>query len=185
MVSMGADGGRSVDQRVAGTDAQSRGHGGAALGRDPRLLERRIDDCVPGRTQQFVFGNQTQGPRLPFHRVSDGHALLCRWQAGDSLLWLIPTTNVEEARRLTTTGSTLRPRRVEEKGSIVRALHKEVWPLIESGHGVQVRDARNGALYFPAVTGVPCFAGLFGGCCAALKRKRQKSWGVTRVMEGV
>src|SRR3989442_8067766 len=97
MVSMGADGGRSVDQRVAGTDAQSRGDGGAALGRDPRLLERRIDDCVPGRTQQFVFGNQTQGPRLPFHRVSDGHALLCRWQAGDSLLWLIPTTNVEEA----------------------------------------------------------------------------------------
>src|SRR3989442_11258836 len=89
MVYMGADGGRSVDQRVAGTDAQSRGDGGAALGRDPRLLERRIDDCVPGRTQQFVFGNKTQGPRLPFHRVSDGHALLCRWQAGDSLLLLI------------------------------------------------------------------------------------------------
>src|SRR6267154_2611199 len=101
MVSMGADGGRSVDQRVAGTDEQSRGDGGAALGRDPRLLERRIDDCVPGRTQQFVFGNQTQGPRLPFHRVSDCHALLCRWQAGDSLLWLIPTTNVEEAEETT------------------------------------------------------------------------------------
>jgi hypothetical protein len=30
------------------------------------------------------------------------------------------------------TGSTLRPRSVEEKGSIARALHKEVWPLIES-----------------------------------------------------
>ena len=36
-------------------------------------------------------------------------------------------------RRLTITGSTLRPRSVEEKGSIARALHKEVWPLIESG----------------------------------------------------
>ena len=36
-------------------------------------------------------------------------------------------------RRLTITGSTLRPRSVEEKGSIIRALHKEVWPLIESG----------------------------------------------------
>ena len=36
-------------------------------------------------------------------------------------------------RRLTVTGSTLRPRSVEEKGSIARALHKEVWPLIESG----------------------------------------------------
>jgi putative PIG3 family NAD(P)H quinone oxidoreductase len=36
-------------------------------------------------------------------------------------------------RRLTITGSTLRPRSIEEKGSIARALHKEVWPLIEGG----------------------------------------------------
>src|SRR5439155_8522310 len=80
-----------------GADAQSRPNGAAALGRHPRSLARRIDDCVPGRTQQFVFGNQTQSSRLPLHRVSDRHALLCRWQAGDSLLWLIPITNVEEA----------------------------------------------------------------------------------------
>jgi putative PIG3 family NAD(P)H quinone oxidoreductase len=36
-------------------------------------------------------------------------------------------------RRLTLTGSTLRPRSVEEKGAIAAALHREVWPLIESG----------------------------------------------------
>jgi NADPH2:quinone reductase len=36
-------------------------------------------------------------------------------------------------RRLTITGSTLRPRTVEEKGVIARAVHKEVWPLLESG----------------------------------------------------
>ena len=36
-------------------------------------------------------------------------------------------------RRLTLTGSTLRPRTVEEKGAIARALHREVWPLLESG----------------------------------------------------
>lgn len=36
-------------------------------------------------------------------------------------------------RRLTITGSTLRPRSVAEKGAIARALHQEVWPLIESG----------------------------------------------------
>ena len=36
-------------------------------------------------------------------------------------------------RRLTVTGSTLRPRSVEEKGAIVAALKKEVWPLLESG----------------------------------------------------
>src|SRR5207247_7082691 len=36
-------------------------------------------------------------------------------------------------RRLTITGSTLRPRSVEQKGAIARAVQKEVWPLIESG----------------------------------------------------
>jgi len=36
-------------------------------------------------------------------------------------------------RRLTITGSTLRARSVEEKGSIAAALRREVWPLLESG----------------------------------------------------
>jgi putative PIG3 family NAD(P)H quinone oxidoreductase len=36
-------------------------------------------------------------------------------------------------RRLTVTGSTLRPRTVEEKGAIARALRERVWPLLESG----------------------------------------------------
>jgi putative PIG3 family NAD(P)H quinone oxidoreductase len=36
-------------------------------------------------------------------------------------------------RRLTITGSTLRPRSVEEKGEIAAALAREVWPLLESG----------------------------------------------------
>jgi NADPH2:quinone reductase len=36
-------------------------------------------------------------------------------------------------RRLTITGSTLRPRSVEEKGAIASALRREVWPLLESG----------------------------------------------------
>lgn len=36
-------------------------------------------------------------------------------------------------RRLTITGSTLRPRSVEEKGEIAAALRREVWPLLESG----------------------------------------------------
>ncbi len=38
-------------------------------------------------------------------------------------------------RRLTITGSTLRPRSVEEKGEIAAALRREVWPLLESGEG--------------------------------------------------
>jgi putative PIG3 family NAD(P)H quinone oxidoreductase len=36
-------------------------------------------------------------------------------------------------RRLTITGSTLRPRSPEEKGQIARALEAKVWPLIEEG----------------------------------------------------
>ena len=36
-------------------------------------------------------------------------------------------------RRLTITGSTLRPRTVEEKGRIASALRAEVWPLMEKG----------------------------------------------------
>lgn len=36
-------------------------------------------------------------------------------------------------RRLTITGSTLRPRSVAEKGAIARALAEQVWPLIERG----------------------------------------------------
>jgi NADPH2:quinone reductase len=36
-------------------------------------------------------------------------------------------------RRLTLTGSTLRPRTVEEKGGIAAALRREVWPMLERG----------------------------------------------------
>jgi NADPH:quinone reductase len=36
-------------------------------------------------------------------------------------------------RRLTLTGSTLRPRSVEEKGAIAWALHGSVWPMLEHG----------------------------------------------------
>jgi len=36
-------------------------------------------------------------------------------------------------RRLTITGSTLRPRSPAEKGEIAAALRKEVWPLLEKG----------------------------------------------------
>lgn len=36
-------------------------------------------------------------------------------------------------RRLTLTGSTLRPRSVEFKAEIARALREKVWPLVEAG----------------------------------------------------
>jgi NADPH2:quinone reductase len=36
-------------------------------------------------------------------------------------------------KRLTLTGSTLRPRSIEEKAALARALREKVWPLIEAG----------------------------------------------------
>jgi len=36
-------------------------------------------------------------------------------------------------RRLTVTGSTLRPRSVADKGAIAASLREHVWPLIEAG----------------------------------------------------
>jgi putative PIG3 family NAD(P)H quinone oxidoreductase len=39
-------------------------------------------------------------------------------------------------RRLTLSGSTLRPRSVQEKGRIAEALRREVWPLVEAGRVV-------------------------------------------------
>jgi putative PIG3 family NAD(P)H quinone oxidoreductase len=43
-------------------------------------------------------------------------------------------------RRLTLTGSTLRPRSVEEKGALARALRERVWPLLEAGRVRPVID---------------------------------------------
>ncbi len=44
-------------------------------------------------------------------------------------------------RRLLVTGSTLRPRCVEEKGRIARALRERVWPLLEAGQARPRIDA--------------------------------------------
>jgi len=44
-------------------------------------------------------------------------------------------------KRQTVTGSTLRPRTVAEKGAIARALHANVWPLLESGRVAPVIHA--------------------------------------------
>jgi len=45
-------------------------------------------------------------------------------------------------RRLTITGSSLRPRTVEQKGAIARALRERVWPLLEDGRVRPVVHAR-------------------------------------------
>ena len=45
-------------------------------------------------------------------------------------------------KRLTVTGSTLRPRTVDQKAVIARALETQVWPLIENGRVRPIVHAR-------------------------------------------
>jgi NADPH2:quinone reductase len=45
-------------------------------------------------------------------------------------------------KRLTLTGSTLRPRSVAEKGAIARVLEEKVWPLLASGRIAPVIEGR-------------------------------------------
>jgi NADPH:quinone reductase-like Zn-dependent oxidoreductase len=45
-------------------------------------------------------------------------------------------------KRLTLTGSTLRPRSVAEKGAIARALEEKVWPLLAAGRIAPVIEGR-------------------------------------------
>jgi len=73
------------------------------------------------------------GPHLARHLdllAPDGRLVLIAFLEGrEATLDLWPIMG----KRLTVTGSTLRPRTAAEKGAIARALEAEVWPLIESG----------------------------------------------------
>jgi NADPH2:quinone reductase len=62
--------------------------------------------------------------------ADDGRLSLIGFQRGD-----MATLNMTSVlmRRLTITGSTLRPRTVEYKAAIAEVLCEKVWPLIESG----------------------------------------------------
>jgi NADPH:quinone reductase-like Zn-dependent oxidoreductase len=61
-------------------------------------------------------------------------------------------------RRLTLTGSTLRVRSIEEKGRLARAVHENVWPLIEKG---QVRPVIHGT--FPLAAAAEAHRALEAG----------------------
>jgi putative PIG3 family NAD(P)H quinone oxidoreductase len=68
----------------------------------------------------------------------DGRLVIIAVQGG-----VTATVNVLPVmqRRLTITGSTLRPRTVEEKGRIARGLREHVWPLLEAGRVAPVVHA--------------------------------------------
>jgi putative PIG3 family NAD(P)H quinone oxidoreductase len=68
----------------------------------------------------------------------DGRLVLIALQGGATAeVGFLPVLQ----RRLTITGSTLRPRTVAEKGRIAQALRENVWPLLESGRIGPVIDS--------------------------------------------
>jgi NADPH2:quinone reductase len=62
--------------------------------------------------------------------AEDGRLVLIAMQGGTKSEF---NAGLVLRRRLTITGSTLRPRSVEFKGAIAKALREKVWPLLESG----------------------------------------------------
>ena len=104
-----------------------------------RAIDHRREDFVEvvreatgGRGVDVVL-DMLGGPQLARHLdllAPEGRLVLISFlegREGTVDLWPIM------GKRLTITGSTLRPRTPAEKGSIARALEAEVWPLIEAG----------------------------------------------------
>jgi putative PIG3 family NAD(P)H quinone oxidoreductase len=92
-----------------------------------------IADLTQGRGVDVILDiiGGSYVPRNIAALATDGRLVQIGLQGGDSAatidLWPVMR------RRLTITGSTLRPRSVEEKGHIAAALRREVWPLLERG----------------------------------------------------
>jgi putative PIG3 family NAD(P)H quinone oxidoreductase len=92
-----------------------------------------IRDLTHGRGVDLVL-DIIGGPYVPRNLdvlAVDGRLVQIGLMAGESTA-LVDFRRVL-GRRLTITGSTLRPRTVEEKGQIAAALRREVWPLVERG----------------------------------------------------
>lgn len=92
----------------------------------------RIRDCT-GREGVHVILDMIGGPYLQRNLeclAPGGRLLIIAVQGGPKAeINLLPVF----LKRLTITGSTLRPRTVAEKSAIARALYQRVWPLLESG----------------------------------------------------
>ena len=90
-----------------------------------------VKDLTGGRGVDVVL-DMVGGEYVPGELVSlaeEGRLILIATMGGTSAQVDLRTVMV---RRLTITGSTLRPRSVAFKGAIARALREKVWPLLEA-----------------------------------------------------
>lgn len=107
---------------------------GAERGIDTRVeaYDEIVRAATAGRGADVVL-DILGGPHLARHLdllAPEGRLVLIAFLEGREAtvdLWPIM------GKRVTVTGSTLRPRSPEEKGAIARVLEREVWPLLESG----------------------------------------------------
>ena len=100
--------------------------------RDEDFVER-IDSLTGGRGVDVVL-DMIAGDYLARNLnclATEGRLVIIAVQHGPKIerLNVLPIM----LRRLTVTGSTLRPRTVEQKTAIARALHAKVWPLLAAG----------------------------------------------------
>ncbi len=98
-----------------------------------------VRDATNGRGVDLIL-DMVGGPYIPRNikaLATDGRLAMIAFLAG-------PKAEVNFARimakRLTVTGSTLRPRSVQDKAVIAEALRTKVWPLIEAGRITPVMD---------------------------------------------
>lgn len=107
---------------------------GAEQGIDHQLeaYEEVVRAATGGRGADVVL-DILGGPHLARHLdllAPEGRLVLIAFLEGrEATLDLWPIMG----KRLTVTGSTLRPRSPAEKGEIARALKAEIWPLLETG----------------------------------------------------
>jgi len=122
---------------TAGTDEKCRAC--EALGAERAINYRTEDfvvvlkDLTGGRGVDVVLdivGGEYMARNLAVLAV-DGRLVEIGWMGGAASATV--DLGVLLRRRLTITGSTLRARGVEEKGTIAAALRREVWPLLEDG----------------------------------------------------
>jgi NADPH:quinone reductase len=92
-----------------------------------------LRDLTSGRGVDLILDivGGSYVPRNLSILATDGRLVQIGFMAGE------PTAAVDFrrilGRRLTVTGSTLRPRSVEDKGAMAAALRRDVWPLLDRG----------------------------------------------------
>ncbi len=123
---------------IATVGAEAKARACESLGADAAINYREVDFVaevarLTGRKGVDLILDMVGGSYTPRNLASlavDGRLLQIGVQSGSSVQLDLRQVMT---RRLTITGSTLRPRSPQQKGAIASDLRRHVWPLLESG----------------------------------------------------